>query len=105
MNVILISNSITILAGQALEDQCSKKPCQNGGECIQVKYGRYKCDCQGTKHYGNHCEIGNKENIKLFIIHFQYPTSIASLSFSNDGSVLAIASSYMHVSMCMLTCV
>ena len=32
----------------------------------------------------------------VFVIHFQYPTSIASLSFSNDGSVLAIASSYMH---------
>ena len=27
---------------------------------------------------------------------FQYPTSISSLSFSNDGTVLAIASSYMH---------
>ena len=48
---------MTILAGQALEDQCSKKACQNGGECIQVKYGRYKCDSQGTKHYSNHCEI------------------------------------------------
>ena len=67
MNGILISNSITILAGQALEDQCSKKPCQNGGECIQIKYGRYKCDCQGTKHYGNHCEIGNKGNMKIKI--------------------------------------
>ena len=31
---------------------------------------------------------------KLYV--FQYPTSISSLSFSNDGSVLAIASSYMH---------
>lgn len=26
----------------------------------------------------------------------KYPTSIASLAFSNDGSTLAIASSYMH---------
>lgn len=26
----------------------------------------------------------------------RYPTSISSLAFSTDGSVLAIASSYMH---------
>ena len=28
--------------------------------------------------------------------YFRYPTSIASLSFSGDGSLLAIASSYMY---------
>ena len=27
---------------------------------------------------------------------FRYPSSIASLAFSSDGSVLAIASSYMY---------
>ena len=32
----------------------------------------------------------------IFIFFLQYPTSISSLSFSNDGTVLAIASSYMH---------
>jgi cell cycle arrest protein BUB3 len=29
-------------------------------------------------------------------VAFRYPTSIASLGFSSDGSVLAIASSYMY---------
>ena len=58
---------INIIAGQALEDQCSKKPCQNGGECIQIKYGRYKCDCQGTKYHGEHCEMGNNIHLKIKI--------------------------------------
>ena len=74
---------MTILAGQALEDQCSKKPCQNGGECIQVKYGRYKCDCQGTKHYGNHCEIGNKENMKMKIRFSEF------IYFLNQASMIS----------------
>ena len=34
----------------------------------------------------------NKKRLCQF---HRYPTSIASLSFANDGSVLAIASSYM----------
>ena len=46
--------------GNALEDQCASKPCQNGGECIQIKYRRYKCDCQGTRFYGKHCEQGKQ---------------------------------------------
>ena len=46
--------------GNALEDQCASKPCQNGGECIQIKYRRYKCDCQGTRYYGKHCEQGKQ---------------------------------------------
>ena len=37
-------------------------------------------------HYGN----------LTFFIFFRYPTSIASLSFSHDGSILAITSSYMY---------
>jgi cell cycle arrest protein BUB3 len=38
-------------------------------------------------------------HIYSILIHdfcFRYPTSIASLMFSHDGSVLAIASSYMY---------
>lgn len=31
-----------------------------------------------------------------FSIVFRYPTSISSLSFSHDGSMLAIALSYMY---------
>lgn len=35
----------------------------------------------------------NKKRLCQF---YQYPTSIASLAFSNDGTTLAIASSYMY---------
>jgi len=51
-------------AGKAFEDQCSAKPCKNGGECIQIKYGRYKCDCQGTKYYGENCESECPKSIR-----------------------------------------
>merc|ERR550525_1366320 len=40
--------------------------------------------------------IWDGQNKKRLCQFHKYPTSIASLSFSNDGSVLAIASSYMH---------
>ena len=63
---------ISIIAGQALEDQCSKKPCKNGGECIQVRFGRYKCDCQGTKHYGEHCDDGNSKQNRTFHDSFEF---------------------------------
>lgn len=35
----------------------------------------------------------NKKRLCQF---HRYPTSIASLAFNNDGTMLAIASSYMH---------
>lgn len=38
---------------------------------------------------------GTDISLPFFQFH-RYPTSIASLSFSNDGSLLAIASSYMY---------
>lgn len=40
--------------------------------------------------------IWDGQNRKRLCQFHKYPTSIASLSFSNDGTVLAIASSYMH---------
>lgn len=40
--------------------------------------------------------IWDGENKKRLCQFHKYPTSISSLSFSNDGTVLAIASSYMH---------
>ena len=36
------------------------------------------------------------QNFKFHLSNSRYPTSIASLSFAADGSVLAIASSYMY---------
>ena len=40
--------------------------------------------------------IWDGQNKKRLCQFHKYPTSIASLAFSNDGSVLAIASSYQH---------
>jgi WD40 repeat protein len=40
--------------------------------------------------------IWDGQNKKRLCQFHKYPTSIASLAFSTDGSVLAIASSYMH---------
>jgi len=43
-------------SGQALtDDPCSSSPCQNGGVCIQVRYGRFRCECTGTGFYGDNC--------------------------------------------------
>jgi len=47
----------------------------------------------GSDGYVNIWDGSNKKRLCQF---HRYPTSIASLSFANDGSVLAIASSYMH---------
>lgn len=47
----------------------------------------------GSDGYVNIWDGYNKKRLCQF---HRYPTSIASLSFSNDGSVLAIASSYMY---------
>jgi cell cycle arrest protein BUB3 len=47
----------------------------------------------GSDGFVNIWDGYNKKRLCQF---HKYPTSIAALSFSNDGSVLAIASSYMH---------
>jgi len=47
----------------------------------------------GSDGYVNIWDGYNKKRLCQF---HRYPTSIASLSFANDGSVLAIASSYMY---------
>ena len=73
-------------------DPCLSNPCLNRGECIQLRYGRYKCECAGkffwieidvyifiyirfylyfffgagTNFYGDKCQKGNffpRENI------------------------------------------
>ena len=39
-------------------DPCLSNPCFNRGECIQLRFGRYKCECTGTNFYGQKCEKG-----------------------------------------------
>ena len=51
-----------LAAGQALtDDPCSSSPCQNGGVCIQVRYGRFRCECTGTGFYGDSCMKGKTD--------------------------------------------
>ena len=45
-----------------------------------------------------HVSIWDGKNKKRVIQFHKYPTSISSLSFSPDGSTLAIACSYLHAS-------
>ena len=47
-------------------------------------------------NFCRYVNIWDGYNKKRLCQFHRYPTSIASLSFANDGSVLAIASSYMH---------
>ena len=42
-------------AGSRGADVCSTAPCSHGGQCIQLKYGGYRCDCTGTGYYGQYC--------------------------------------------------
>ena len=40
------------------ELMCSKKPCQNGGTCIEeIEKGSYKCDCP-REFTGDQCGAG-----------------------------------------------
>ena len=47
----------------------------------------------GSDGFVNIWDPFNKKRLCQF---HRYPTSIASLAFNNDGTMLAIASSYMH---------
>ena len=57
---------LALAAGQALtDDPCSSSPCQNGGVCIQVRYGRFRCECTGTGFYGDNCAKGEMDTAFL----------------------------------------
>lgn len=51
------------------------------------------CLAGGSDGFVNIWDPFNKKRLCQF---HRYPTSIASLAFSNDGTTLAIASSYMY---------
>jgi len=46
-----------ILSKEGVKDPCQQNPCEHQGECIQVKYGGYRCECTGTNYYGRTCEL------------------------------------------------
>lgn len=56
-------------------------------------FNEYNFFAGGSDGYVNIWDGFNKKRLCQFHV---YPTSIASLSFSHDGSMLAIASSYMY---------
>lgn len=59
-----------------------------------IIYGFLKCYFSGgSDGFVNIWDPFNKKRLCQF---HRYPTSIASLAFSNDGTTLAIASSYMY---------
>ena len=39
-------------------DECSSRPCQNGGTCSTPAFDMYKCACL-TGYTGTNCETGN----------------------------------------------
>ena len=41
-------------------DECEPKPCQNGGECVDL-INNYECICDDTGFMGAHCEINIDE--------------------------------------------
>ena len=50
-----INLSCFSIAGSRGADVCSTAPCSHGGQCIQLKYGGYRCDCTGTGYHGQYC--------------------------------------------------
>ena len=42
-------------------DPCLSNPCLNRGECIQLRFGRYKCECTGTNFFGDKCQKGKQK--------------------------------------------
>ena len=41
--------------GSSGVDSCSRAPCSNESQCMQLKYGGFRCDCTGTGYYGHTC--------------------------------------------------
>jgi len=78
-------------------------------KCHRIKEGEMEC-CYSVNaisfHYGfntfatggsdGHVNIWDGFNKKRLCQFRRYPTSISSLAFSSDGSLLAIASSYIY---------
>ena len=52
-------------------DPCLSNPCLNRGECIQLRFGRYKCECTGTNFYGEKCQKGKRKHRVIVNVEFQ----------------------------------
>ena len=51
-------------------DPCLSNPCLNRGECIQLRYGRYKCECAG-KFFWTEIDV-YKIYIHIFNIYIRF---------------------------------
>ena len=70
-----------VAAGKALTaDPCQSRPCQNRGECLQLRYGRFRCECTGTGFYGDNCETGEFTS-KCTILVTSFPQSNFTLHY------------------------
>ena len=65
-------------AGSNIDD-CESAPCLHGGVC-KDSVNAYSCDCEGTAHFGERCEIA----------HFEWigPSGARALAVSADGKVV-----------------
>ena len=57
-------------AGQDLEEAepCKSGPCANGGQCLGLGAGGYRCYCAGTNFYGDLCQQGQSNLLAYFYL-------------------------------------
>ena len=76
LHLLIILNDLTFAfaGGRGLNvelDPCLSNPCLNRGECIQLRFGRYKCECTGTNFYGEKCQKGKRKHRVIVNVEFQ----------------------------------
>ena len=76
LHLLIILNGLTFAfaGGRGLNvelDPCLSNPCLNRGECIQLRFGRYKCECTGTNFYGEKCQKGKRKHRVIVNVEFQ----------------------------------
>ena len=50
---------------------CATAPCQNGGKCVDIGNGTYRCQCPSS-HRGTNCETGtNRCKLHFCVIFFK----------------------------------
>ena len=63
---------------------CLSNPCHNQGTCMQGRFGRYRCMCQGTGYYGPHCQLGRDQFLTLQRLQHSFTTDNCKLKHLHD---------------------